>query len=409
MVQEYNENTKALDVDATSVGNLSALEPSEAERADKNSSKKNTLPEGWKKWTEWIDRDTLQDRYNLLITNKIRPPLGVLLTESKFGLQWLSKNVNTLDPSPQGIDMESLSITIGNMASFLDSIDVTSTDNVADQLSEYHPSTVWAFGCYIDRAKQVTEGWSGIENIELKRRLEAIVRYFDKEMELVFNAINREVSAEENRLARVNNKILQALGFSVRDIKEAHSSLKDIEKTAGQIRLVAAGTGASAYSKLFDDESKIHLNEARHWRIVILVVAILITFAAVCLVGAETYDWLYTIRNLTAPAALIIIGPKIVIISIAFYILVFAARNHRLSKQNYVENKQKSISVLTLELFLKAAPGEDAKTAILHKVLDSILSSKATGYSDAKQEEGDAAKPLAASVDSLLSIIKQAK
>lgn len=165
--------------------------------------------------------------------------------------------------------------------------------------------------------------------------------------------------------------------------KRKDHALVDINEALEKVREAAAEAGVSQQAIYFGEEAESHENASWWW------------LGSAAAFGAATL--LYTWKMLE-PRLLALVGeasasgivsaaiPRLVIVSILTFGIIWSARNFARNRHNMVVNRHRRNALSTFETFVKASSDPQTKDAVLIQATRSIFAPQPSGYSSAQQE-----------------------
>jgi hypothetical protein len=158
---------------------------------------------------------------------------------------------------------------------------------------------------------------------------------------------------------------------------EKDKGIAEIQGALERVRRAAAEAGVAQHAIHFSQESQRYQREAWWW------LAASVLFAG----GTVAYALIGLSAHLvglgeTATVARVVqaVIPRIIVISILSFGLVWAARNYSASRHNLVVNRHRQNALSTFETFVKAAGDAQTKDAVLIQATQSIFSAQPSGF-----------------------------
>ncbi|RJS19569.1 hypothetical protein DRW03_21290 [Corallococcus sp. H22C18031201] len=157
--------------------------------------------------------------------------------------------------------------------------------------------------------------------------------------------------------------------------KEANDIVDLVKKTAGSAVVQAQSkhfANAACWNRLF----------AMGWLIAVILVAGTIGFACMHSIDSPPVipDQAVTM------VALIKLAPRIVILSLLFYLLSLCARNYRANRHNEVVNRHRALALDTFNHFVVAAFEQKTRDVVLAHAASTVFTAQPTGYSNDQAE-----------------------
>jgi hypothetical protein len=150
--------------------------------------------------------------------------------------------------------------------------------------------------------------------------------------------------------------------------------------------------GISLHSQLFSVEAGRHQRAAAIWLgVVCLVIVLTVAFAL--------FGFQISIGPLQAPPANAApfaitqyVLPRIFIVSILTYGLIFSVRNYNSSRHNFIVNRHRQIALNSFQTFVSSTDNEQVKDAVLMQATQSIFALGISGYIQNEPEPDAASK-----------------
>ena len=241
-----------------------------------------------------------------------------------------------------------------------------------------------------DKANQALSDFESISNFSIQQYPNNTINSRD-------SLVNKVRDQYDNYYATITPHIayIQKKGVDFRALEQqARDAIKDIEATRQQqhemqrkmqteaeeiletIRRAAAEAGVSQHAIYFKDEASSHSKIAKVWLgATILIGMIGLAFA---LYSINFYSKAETVLSINQSIQLAV--AKIVAFSILYYCLIWASRNYRAHRHNYVVNKHRQNALSTFQAFVNATEDDTTKNAVLIRSTEAIFSPGITGY-----------------------------
>ena len=160
-------------------------------------------------------------------------------------------------------------------------------------------------------------------------------------------------------------------------MEEKDALLAEMRTTLSTVKDLAAETGVTKHSDLFGKEAQDHLSAASRWLLatggfgfsMFLYAAYFIWNDAQTKVEANLY------------ASINFLAPRLTILLVIGFALVWSARNYASSKHNQVVNRHRQNALNSFETFAKGAQDKETKNAVLLQATQSIFSPQDTAFS----------------------------
>ncbi len=166
-------------------------------------------------------------------------------------------------------------------------------------------------------------------------------------------------------------------------LQKADDALKRATDVGERLSDLAKSAGVSVNAVHFKAEADRHHRASWFWGFIVLV------FAG--LTGA--YALWYLERPLdgvgslaTAPEILARSVPRIVVLSVLSFALIWAARNFSASRHNVIVNRHRQNALSTFQLFLENATDPNARNAAMLYATQSVFAPQPSGYARAEGE-----------------------
>jgi len=184
-------------------------------------------------------------------------------------------------------------------------------------------------------------------------------------------------SADFQRLEREARGALSDLNTSKGTFKEQTDGILGQMNTAlGLVQDAAKKAGVSKHAVHFKDEAITAKWVAVAW----LVVAILLAVVIVCYVIFHVEPKLVTLVNPTAIELVKESLPRLLVVFVLSFGMIWAAKNVRASTHNFVVNRHRQNALASFETFVEGASGKEVKDAVLIQATSAIFAPQDTGY-----------------------------
>lgn len=140
--------------------------------------------------------------------------------------------------------------------------------------------------------------------------------------------------------------------------------------------------GLGKQKEHFDKQAAEHNDAAKRWlwvggaSLVFLVgFSLLILFWRDAMPGPESFsggEFVYIMVQR--------IAAKFFVLSVLYYIVIWAGKNYRTHRHNYVINKQKVNALGTFKIFVDSAHSQEIKDSVLNRSTEFIFSASPSGY-----------------------------
>ncbi|MBJ6762799.1 hypothetical protein JGU66_18705 [Myxococcaceae bacterium JPH2] len=166
----------------------------------------------------------------------------------------------------------------------------------------------------------------------------------------------------------------QGLTTYAAEVMETKKAIDDLLATA---RESVKTTIAIDKSEHFALESNIHSATATQWLNTVLGVSAFALFLA----GASMLFPPSIPDTLSAPALLVALAPRVVILSVVFYGLALAGRNYRASQHNAIVNRHRALALKTFAVLGETTSDQKVKDVLLAQAASTIFAAQPSGYS----------------------------
>lgn len=192
----------------------------------------------------------------------------------------------------------------------------------------------------------------------------------------------REIESLLTKLKDATESSLEEMNAKYKDMASIEEKINSILESA---KLSSAKIGVAQHANYFETESKEHSKTAKLWLV------------ATVIVGIITITWGYfsfstSDSGITVGDAISILGSKVIVLSVLYYILVWCAKNYNASRHNYIVNKHRKNALHTFESFVKSADDIETKNAVLIQATQSIFSNQPSGYVNKESEQDSPSK-----------------
>lgn len=157
---------------------------------------------------------------------------------------------------------------------------------------------------------------------------------------------------------------------------EKDKILIEMQGALERVRQAAAEAGVAQHAIHFKEEAELHKAQSLYWLIAVAVFAAATVGYALWSLGPQLND----LAAATVPRAIQLILPRLVVIFVLTYGLVFSARNFGSSRHNFVVNRHRQNALSSFETFVKGAGDAQTKDAVLLQATQSIFSPQDSGF-----------------------------
>lgn len=182
---------------------------------------------------------------------------------------------------------------------------------------------------------------------------------------------------------------LEALDAQARKVVTDLQKFAEEEKTRQQettnamdgilesVRRAAAEVGVAQHAVHFKEEADVHKGAAWKWLTSVVAFGVVAAF----------YAWWSFGHAPNPPEGSAVVAyyvhyavPRVIILTILFYGLIWSGRNYSSHRHNEVLNRHRQNALRTFETFVKAATDNPTKDAVLLRATEAIFTPQATGY-----------------------------
>lgn len=192
-------------------------------------------------------------------------------------------------------------------------------------------------------------------------------------------------SADFQRLEREARGTLSELGESKKEFKkETDSILSSMKSALGEVQDAAKKAGVAQHATHFNDEANLSRNTALAWLVA----------GAMFGLGAAAYVVWHVepaLSGLTDPTAMQLIQaaiPRLLIVFVLTFGMIWSAKNFTSSAHNYVVNRHRRNALASFQTFVEGASKPDIKDAVLLQATHAIFTPQDSGFA-----KGDVPNP----------------
>lgn len=157
---------------------------------------------------------------------------------------------------------------------------------------------------------------------------------------------------------------------------EKDKILIEMQGALDRVRQAAAEAGVAQHAIHFKDEAEFHKTQSLYWLLAAAAFAAATIGYALWSLGPQLNDLSAT----TIPRAVQLILPRLVVIFVLTYGLVWSARNFGASRHNFVVNRHRQNALSSFETFVKGAGDAHTKDAVLLQATQSIFTPQDSGF-----------------------------
>jgi hypothetical protein len=179
-------------------------------------------------------------------------------------------------------------------------------------------------------------------------------------------------------VARLNNLANEHLGRINTAVTEIEALKRTAEGAASATLSIAADVGIARHAAHFDEEARRHGRNAKWWLATMATVGVAAVISMV-LLGRHASEEARAATAMT-PYLIQLGVSKLAVLSLFYYVTVWASRNYRTHLHNQTVNRHRHNALRTFDAFLAAAHDRSTKDAVLVQVTQSIFAPQATGH-----------------------------
>lgn len=157
---------------------------------------------------------------------------------------------------------------------------------------------------------------------------------------------------------------------------EKEKILAEMQGALERVRQAAAEAGVAQHAIHFKDEAEYHKKQSLNWLLATVAFALATIFYALWSLGPQLNDLTAT----TVPRAIQLIVPRLVVIFVLTFGLVWSARNFAASRHNFVVNRHRQNALSSFETFVKGTGDPQTKDAVLLQATQSIFAPQESGF-----------------------------
>lgn len=157
---------------------------------------------------------------------------------------------------------------------------------------------------------------------------------------------------------------------------EKGTILAEMQGALDRVRQAAAEAGVAQHAIHFRTEAEYHKKQALWWLVATGAFAVATITYALYSLGPQLNDLSAT----TIPRAIQLVIPRLVVIVVLMFGLVWSARNFGASRHNFVVNRHRQNALSSFETFVKGAGDPQTKDAVLIQATQSIFVPQDSGF-----------------------------
>lgn len=178
-------------------------------------------------------------------------------------------------------------------------------------------------------------------------------------------------------VAQAKKEVANLHKFAEEVKEKQQAAVKEVEGILASVRQAAAEVGVAQHAIHFNVQADVHKKAANWWLCCVVLLG----------AGAAGYAWWSFSHAPDPPAGAALVSyyvhyavPRVVILTILFYGLVWSSRNYSSHRHNEVLNRHRQNALRTFETFVKAATDNQTKDAVLLRATEAIFTPQPTGY-----------------------------
>lgn len=152
--------------------------------------------------------------------------------------------------------------------------------------------------------------------------------------------------------------------------------LAEMQGALERVRQAAAEAGVAQHAIHFNTEAEYHKRQALLWLVATVAFGIATIAYALYSLGPQLND----LSAVTIPRVVQLVLPRLVVLFVLTFGLVWATRNFAASRHNFVVNRHRQNALSSFETFVKGATDPQTKDAVLLQATQSIFSPQNSGF-----------------------------
>jgi hypothetical protein len=190
-------------------------------------------------------------------------------------------------------------------------------------------------------------------------------------------AYSTKSSADFQRLEREARGTLSQLSEDKKDFtKETTAILEQMKSALNEVQDAAKNAGVSQHAVHFNDEAGNSKIIALCW----LGAAIVFGFATISYIIFHVEPILSKITDVTALTLIQTSIPRLIIVFVLTYGMIWSARNFSASIHNFVVNRHRSNALASFKTFVESTSKPEIKDAVLMQATHAIFMPQDSGY-----------------------------
>lgn len=185
-------------------------------------------------------------------------------------------------------------------------------------------------------------------------------------------------SADFQRLEREARGTLTELSQSKNQFQEMTSGIVTQMRSAlGEVQDAAKEAGISQHASYFNDEASSSKKLAIFW----LSSSVIIGLITIAYVAFHIEPTLTNLTDLSVAKLLQAAIPRLLIIFVLTFMMIWAAKNFNSSVHNYVVNRHRRNALASFQAFVEGASSPEIKDTVLVQATSAIFAPQDSGYS----------------------------
>lgn len=157
---------------------------------------------------------------------------------------------------------------------------------------------------------------------------------------------------------------------------EKDKILKDMNDALSKVRQAAAEVGVAQHAIHFNTEAEFHKKQSRFWLLASVGFGVATILYALYSLGPQLND----LSTTTVPRAIQLVVPRLVVIFVLTFGMIWSARNFAASRHNFVVNRHRQNALSSFETFVKGTSEPQTKDAVLLQATQSIFAPQDSGF-----------------------------
>lgn len=157
---------------------------------------------------------------------------------------------------------------------------------------------------------------------------------------------------------------------------EKDKILGEMQGALERVRQAAAEAGVAQHAIHFKEEAVFHKRQSLYWLVAALVFGSATIAYALYSLGPQLAD----LSEASVSRTIQLLVPRLVVIVVLSFALVWSARNYSASRHNFVVNRHRQNALSSFETFVKGAGDQQTKDAVLLHATQSIFVPQDSGF-----------------------------